>query len=115
MDVVISSEETIAKSLVGNYRDEHLFALRQAVELYETYQNKITDCEAAIIAQINSYPDATDDEPPPPAKQSNASARVRAGVDVREALFKKSGVDLLPFRVWVPILCLPLPARSAST
>lgn len=89
-----SSEQTIAQSLVGNYREEHLFALRQAVELYETYQNKIADCEAAIIAQLNSYPDTTDDEPPPPAKQSNASARIRSGVDVREVLFKKSGVDL---------------------
>jgi hypothetical protein len=31
-----NSVETIAKSLVGNYREEHLFALRQAIELYET-------------------------------------------------------------------------------
>src|SRR5882724_8050943 len=30
-----SSQQTIAQSLIGNYRDEHLFALRQAVELYE--------------------------------------------------------------------------------
>src|SRR5438445_11480551 len=35
---------TIAKSLVGNYREEHLFALRQAVDLYVTYQAKIADC-----------------------------------------------------------------------
>jgi len=89
-----SSEETIAKSLVGNYRDEHLFALRQAVELYEIYQNKIADCETAIIAQLNSYPDSTDDEPPPASKPSNPAARIRRGVDMREMLFKKSGVDL---------------------
>jgi transposase len=89
-----NSEATIAQSLVGNYREEHLFALRQAVELYEIYQQKIVDCEAAIIAQLRSYPDATDDQPPPPAKPSKASARIRSGVDVREALFKKSGVDL---------------------
>lgn len=37
-----NSIETIAKSLVGNYREEHLFALRQAVELYETYQVRST-------------------------------------------------------------------------
>src|SRR6266542_1319216 len=36
-----SSAATIAKSLVGNYREEHLFALSQAVSLYETYQAKI--------------------------------------------------------------------------
>lgn len=89
-----NSEATIAKSLVGNYRDEHLFALHQAVELYEAYQGKIYDCEQAIIAQVNSYTNATDSEPPPPVKQSNPSARIRRGVDIRTLLYKKSGVDL---------------------
>lgn len=89
-----NSEATIAQSLVGNYRDEHLFALRQAVELYEFYQSKITDCERAITAQLATYPDTTTEPPPPPAKPSRSSTRVRDGVDVREVLFKKSGVDL---------------------
>jgi transposase len=89
-----SSQQTIAQSLIGNYRDEHLFALRQAVELYEIYQTKIADCERAIIEQLNSYPDTTDGQPPPPTKQSNPSARIRSGVDMREILYKKSGVDL---------------------
>ena len=89
-----NSEETIAQSLVGNYRDEHLFALRQAVELYETYQAKITDCEAAIIKQLNSYPDTTDDPPPADTKPGNARTRIRDGLDVRDLLFKKSSVDL---------------------
>jgi transposase len=89
-----SSSETIAQSLVGNYRDEHLFALRQAVELYEVYQTKIADCEAAIITQLHSYPDTTDDPPPTGTKPGNARTRIRRGVDVRHLLFKKSGVDL---------------------
>lgn len=89
-----SSQQTIAQSLIGNYRDEHLFALRQAVELYEFYQNKIADCERVISEQLTSYPDATDGEPPAPTKQSNPSARIRSGVDMRKLLYKKSGVDL---------------------
>ena len=89
-----NSQQTIAQSLIGNYRDEHLFALRQAVELYEFYQSKIADCERAIVDQLDSYPDAADGEPPAPSKPSNASARIRSGVDVRELLYKKSGVDL---------------------
>ena len=55
---------TIAKSLVGNYREEHLFALRQAVDLYETYQAKIADCNQAIIKQVEKQPDISDDDPP---------------------------------------------------
>jgi len=89
-----SSQQTIAQSLIGNYRDEHLFALRQALELYEIYQSKIADCEQAIVAQLKSYPDASDGEPPAPTKKSNPSARIRSGVDMREMLYKKSGVDL---------------------
>jgi len=89
-----SSQQTIAQSLIGNYRDEHLFALRQALELYEIYQSKIADCEQAIVAQLKSYPDASDDQPPAATKKSNPSARIRSGVDMREMLYKKSGVDL---------------------
>jgi transposase len=88
------SSATIAKSLVGNYRDEHLFALRQAVDLYETYQAKIADCDQAIIKQLENQPDVSDDGPPSPDKHTRARDRVRDGVDVRDLLFKKSGVDL---------------------
>jgi len=89
-----NSAATIAKSLVGNYREEHLFALRQAVDLYEIYQAKIADCNQAIIKQVEKQPDISDDEPPPPEKQVQARDRIREGVDVRDLLFKKSGVDL---------------------
>ena len=89
-----NSAATIAKSLVGNYRDEHLFALQQAVDLYETYQAKIADCEQAIIKQLEKQPNVSDDEPPPAEKEIQAVSRIRAGVDVREILYQKSGVDL---------------------
>ena len=36
-----SNEATIAKALEGDYRAEHLFALRQALELYDYCQQKI--------------------------------------------------------------------------
>lgn len=85
---------TIAKSLVGNYREEHLFALRQAVDLFEIYQAKIADCNQAIVKQVEKQPDISNDEPPPPEKQIKASNRIRDGVDVRDLLFRKSGVDL---------------------
>src|SRR5258705_11463697 len=78
---------TIAKSLVGNYREEHLFALRQAVDLYETYQAKIADCDQAIIKQVEKQPDVTDDTLPPSEKLIQARERIRSGVDVRELLF----------------------------
>lgn len=41
------SEATIAAALQGNFQDEHLFALRIAVELYDVYSEKIKTCELA--------------------------------------------------------------------
>jgi transposase len=43
-----SSAEEIAQSLIGNCRQEHLFSLKQGVELFEYYQEKIGECEAEI-------------------------------------------------------------------
>ena len=89
-----NSAATIAKSLLGNYREEHLFALKQAVELYETYQAKIVECEAAITSHLSSQPNRTDDEPPPPEKAIRAKDCVRGELDIRAQLFKLTGVDL---------------------
>ena len=89
-----NSVQTIAKSLVGNYREEHLFALTQAVELYEFYQSKINDCEVAIIRFLATQAPRTDDEPPPSQKNIRARQRMRANVDLHSRLFKLTGVDL---------------------
>ncbi len=89
-----NSAATIAKSLVGNYREEHLFALKQAVELYETYQAKIVDCEAAIASYLGTQPKRTDDEPPANEKGTRAKDCVRGEVDMRAQLFQLTGVDL---------------------
>jgi hypothetical protein len=37
-DRIKASEEVIAKSLVGDYRSEHLFTLRQSLKAYRSYQ-----------------------------------------------------------------------------
>lgn len=41
-------QETIEASLVGNYREEHLFSLTQALELYDFYAKKISECDTTI-------------------------------------------------------------------
>jgi len=42
------SPKEIAESLKGNYREEHLFALRQARDLYDYYSKLIGECEIEI-------------------------------------------------------------------
>lgn len=41
-------QEVIESSLQGNYREEHLFALQQAVDAYDFYQKQILECDHAI-------------------------------------------------------------------
>ncbi len=89
-----SSAPTIAKSLLGNYREEHLFALSQAVSLYETYPAKIAECEATIARYLGSQPNRPDEEPPPGDKSVRNRDRRRGGLDVRGQLYRMTGVDL---------------------
>jgi transposase len=91
-----SSAATIAKSLVGNYREEHLFALKQSLELYEMYRDKIEECELAIARYLGEQPNRIEDEPPTEQNEKRVRVRdrIRGGVDMRSQLFKLYGVDL---------------------
>jgi hypothetical protein len=52
--------ETIRKSLVGNWRSEHLFTLKQSRELYRTYQQLIVDCDLEIETMLRAFEPRTD-------------------------------------------------------
>jgi transposase len=87
------SAEVIAKSLEGNYRQEHLFALQQAVTLYEAYQAQIAACDQQIDQYLATFTPVTLDPPPTPAKP-----RQRTGnpfhFDAHAHLYRMTGVDL---------------------
>ncbi len=88
-----NSVETIAKSLQGSYRKEHLFALQQALELYDVYSDKIQACDSEIeqlYAACESQ--VADDDQLPPAKQSRRAND--PPYDLRTALHRMAGVDL---------------------
>ena len=63
-----ASAGTIAASLEGTWREEHLFALEQAMQRYDFLDRQIEDCEARIAAQIDDLtppPDGPADDDPP--------------------------------------------------
>ena len=75
-----ADEATIAKSLQGHWREEHIFELTQALELYRFYQDKIAECDREIEAQLERFEDRSDGEPPArewPAAQSEERAPLR--------------------------------------
>ena len=52
-----NDEAAIARALEGTWRDEHLFELSQAYELYQTYQMKVTECDQRIEQAVGRLPD----------------------------------------------------------
>ena len=92
-----ASEEEIAASLTGHYRDEHLFVLRQELELYDVYQQKIRTCDEQIEAQIHSL-EATCEVPEQALGRPRRSPRRRdyePQFDIRSPLYTLcGGVDL---------------------
>src|ERR1039457_2693258 len=57
-----ASEADIVKSLQGNWRAEHLFALKQAVNLYDSYQTSIAECDSQL-AEVLGLLAIHDDSP----------------------------------------------------
>ena len=57
-----NDEATIALALQGNWRDEHLFALRQAVELYRFYHQKLAELDRQIKSYVQTLPDKSGGE-----------------------------------------------------
>ena len=55
-----ASEETIMKSLVGDYREEHLFVLRQSLESYRHHQHLIQEVDAQVKQMMRSLPTKID-------------------------------------------------------
>jgi transposase len=85
--------ETIAKALQGNWRQEHLFSLRQAVELFDVYQQKIDDCDQAIARVLDALESQTDQQAPQPVRRQKLS-RNTPDINLHERLFRMTGVDL---------------------
>ncbi len=85
-------EKTLAASLEGHYRDEHLFALRQSVELYDIYQQHIARCEAAIQGQLDRMDSRGDEAALSP--RTKQKTKTSPDFDARGELYRLSGVDL---------------------
>jgi transposase len=55
-----ASEETIVKLLVGDYREEHLFTLRQSLVAYRYYQLLIEEVDEKVKQMLGSLPARVD-------------------------------------------------------
>jgi transposase len=86
-----ASVETIRDALTGHYRPEHVFALRQALELYDFYQAKLSDCDVEIERALQALPKGPDAATPPRARQRGKN---EPRFEIRSVLNTLLGVDL---------------------
>jgi transposase len=88
-----ASVATIRDALTGNYRPEHVFALRQSLELYDDYQTKLRACDAEIERTVRALP-RDDEAAPPPAPRARQFQKNEPRFEIRTILHALLGVDL---------------------
>ncbi|HZA24367.1 MAG TPA: IS110 family transposase [Dehalococcoidia bacterium] len=92
-----ASRETIARSLQGDWRPEHLFTLRQALEAYRYYQHLLAECDGEMERQLQEFDSKLDPDAPadPPRKRTIRGNQPRfASLDLATELHRILGVDL---------------------
>jgi len=109
-----ASTEKITQALEGNYRPEHLFALRQAVALYDTYQQHVADCDHAIEALLACLQVSPPPEEPLPVARHRTRQTNALDFDVRAALYAVIGTDLTQIHGFGPYLALKLVSECGT-
>jgi transposase len=91
-----NDEATIALALEGTWRAEHLFELRQCLQVYDHYQKQIAGCDRQIEAHLKGL--ALPDKPGPLPASGKRRRLKRQGnephFDARQRLYEMAGVDL---------------------
>jgi transposase len=91
------SQAQIANALTGNYRPEHLFALKQSLALYDAYNQQIRECDAEIERQFSVMKPRHDDDLPAlhTGDKTNTHSKNGPPYDARTLLYRLLGVDLV--------------------
>lgn len=109
-----ASLSTIEAGLTGNYREEQVFALHQALDLYDFYQSKMKECDQKIEAALVAL-NATREAPAEPMpKVRHARGRNEPAFNVRGALYTLLGADLSQVHGFGPYTVLRLVAECGD-
>ena len=91
-----ASRPTIAAALVGDYRREHLFTLRQSLHAYRQCQELIAACDREIEQHLAAFDSMVDLQatPLPKPKDRHKPRRNQMKFDLRAHMYRVYGVDL---------------------
>lgn len=87
-----NSEEVIAESLRGNYKAEHIFTLKQSLNLYDFYQERIKECDDEIKKLLDQFETKGDLKTLKPKKKRKSKNAV--SFNVTKELYRILGVDV---------------------
>lgn len=87
---VKASHEDVIRALTGNWRDEHLFVLDQALAMYDDIGRHLAECDAKLQTLLGARAQGVVDVGSPPRPGS----KTRAAFDLRQMLANWAGVDL---------------------
>ena len=108
------SEETIREALEGNYRAEHVFALKQALELWDFHQAKIAECDIEIEKVMKSLCHSCERPAKSIPPMRHAKNRNEPKFDVRSGLYTLLGADLSQIHGFGPYTVLRLIAECGD-
>jgi transposase len=94
---VRSPREKIAQALVGDYRPEHLFTLKQSLDGYRYYQKLIAELDVETARLMQALPSAKEQLPPMPPRTKHTVYQRNGNdprFDLRGELYRIAGVDL---------------------
>jgi transposase len=89
-----ATEAQIARALYGNWRKEHLFALKQGLQMYEFYQQQLQECDREIETCLRGFADQSGGTALPPKPRQQKPRRHEPKFGARALLFRLAGVDL---------------------
>ncbi|MGH8110597.1 MAG: IS110 family transposase [Rhodanobacteraceae bacterium] len=110
-----ATSETIRAALVGHYQPEHVFALQQALALYDFYQARVAECDLQIEATLAKL--ATEQPVPhEPLAKPRTRTRQRNALhfDVRALLHQLTGIDPTVIHGIGPYLALRMVAECGT-
>jgi len=89
-----ADEATVARSLHGNWRSEHVFGLSQALAHYEFLEQQIGACDQAIEQALGRLPTLCEETAAPVKSLRSAGRNAAARGQLHQALQQVLGVDL---------------------
>lgn len=92
-----ATEREFIAALTGNYRPEHVFVLKQNLELFDLFHAKLSDCDATIEAHLQrliAQAETPSTEPAPRRRRRSKRSRNEPRFDIQGYLCQLTGTDL---------------------